>query len=102
MKTNTRLLVAATLVAGFTAVGPAVADEAEKAQARENFVAADANADQKLDATEFKTFINLNADFDIGRAATVRRFGAYETAFSKVDANGDGFVTAEELAAAAS
>lgn len=59
------------------------------------------NSDDALDETEFRTLIDLNAQHDLGRAATVKRFGRYSTAFRRVDENEDGLVTREELAKAA-
>ena len=72
----------------------------ERELARENFQQADKNGDGKLDPREFRTFIDANADDDIGRAATVRRFGAYDTAFARVDADKNGEITPAELTAA--
>lgn len=72
----------------------------DQAKARENFLQADADNDGKLTPAEFRDFINANADDGLGRAGMVRRFGAYERAFERVDNNADGVVTAPELAAA--
>ena len=72
----------------------------DQAKARENFQQADADDDGKLTPAEFRNFIDANADDGLGRAGMVRRFGAYETAFKRVDKNADGVVTARELAAA--
>lgn len=86
------LLVAAPLLAN---------EEADdQAKARENYQQADADNDGKLTPAEFRDFINANADDGLGRAGMVRRFGAYERAFERVDKNADGVVTAPELAAA--
>nr|WP_298925452.1 EF-hand domain-containing protein [uncultured Erythrobacter sp.] len=81
---------------------PAISDEVEddRAKARENFQQADADSNRKLTRAEFRNFIDANADDDIGRAAMVRRFGAYEKAFERLDANNDGEINAQELAAA--
>lgn len=68
--------------------------------ARENFRIADVNKDGKLSKPEFRVFIDENAKDDIGRAPTVRRFGAYDTAFERLDANKDGFVARSEIAGA--
>lgn len=92
--------MAAVLAVGLFAHA-ASADEAEKAMARENFEQADANADGALDAVEFRAFIDLNAEDDLGKAARVKRFGRYDTAFGRADENADGAVTREEIAAMA-
>ncbi len=85
---------------GMAHLAPASAD-AQRAQARANFQAADVNQDQVLDPAEFKTFINLNADHNLGRAGMIRRFGMYGRAFGTADANGDGVVSKQEIAARA-
>lgn len=79
---------------------PAHADP-QSAQAQANFVQADVNKDEQLDFAEFTTFINLNADHNLGRATAVRRLGMYEKAFGQVDANRDGIVSKQEIAAQA-
>ena len=71
----------------------------QRAQLQANFQAADVDRNEQLNLAEFKTFINLNADHKLGRSASVRRFGMYTTAFKEIDANGDGVVTKEEIAA---
>lgn len=79
---------------------PANADP-QRAQAQANFQQADVNKDGQLDMAEFTTFINLNAEHGLGRAGTIRSFGMYDRAFGEADANGDGVVTKEEVAARA-
>jgi Ca2+-binding EF-hand superfamily protein len=81
---------------------PALANEKadDRAKAQENFQQADSNNDGKLTPAEFRKFIDANAKDGLGRAGMVRRFGAYGTAFGKVDKNADGVVTPRELAAA--
>jgi Ca2+-binding EF-hand superfamily protein len=79
---------------------PAVAQD-QRDQARINFEQADANKDGVLDLAEFTTFINLNADHNLGRAPSIRRFGRYKQAFTTLDTNKDGFVSREEIAAQA-
>lgn len=65
-----------------------------------NFEAADADGNGSLDSIEFPSLINANAENQIGRAAMVKRFGAYDRAFSTADRNGDGEVAWTEILAA--
>ena len=97
MKISKIVAASALLVAA-----PVLANEEadDQAMARENFQQADADNDRKLTLAEFRKFIDANADDGLGRSGMVRRFGAYETAFKRVDKNADGVVTARELAAA--
>jgi Ca2+-binding EF-hand superfamily protein len=69
------------------------------AKLQANFQASDLDKNEQLNAAEFKTFIDLNADHKLGRAVSIRRFGMYTQAFKATDANGDGVVTKEEIAA---
>lgn len=87
-------------VIALTIVAPAYADP-QRAQAQANFIAADVNKDELLDLAEFTTFVNLNADHNLGRAGMIRGFGMHGRAFSEADANGDGMVSKQELAARA-
>ncbi len=81
---------------------PAAADDNPKrAQAQKNFQSADVDKNEKLNQAEFRTFISLNADHNLGQASSVRRLGVYTKAFKRADANGDGGVTKEELLAQA-
>jgi len=73
---------------------------ADRKAAQINFKQADANKDGNLSKSEFRRFIDENAKDKIGRAPMVKRFGAYNTAFGRLDANKDGVVTRKELAAA--
>ena len=97
MKTSIPIVVSALFVAT-----PLLANQEadDRAKARENFQQADANSDRQLTRAEFRDFINANADDGLGRAGMVRRFGAYDTAFERLDKNEDGVVTPAELAAA--
>lgn len=63
-----------------------------------NFQLVDVDANGALNAEEFASFINLNAAQNIRQANRVKKFGAYDRAFARIDRNGDGFVTPEELA----
>ena len=65
----------------------------------DHFHAADANGDGQLDRTEFPALIDANAARNIGRAAMVKRFGAYERAFKTADQNDDGVVPWSEILA---
>ena len=99
-KTNTATLLTTAVFISLAIAAPANADQ-QRAQARANFQQADANQDGQLDFAEFTTFINLNADHGLGRASMVRRFGMYARAFGTADANADGVVTKQEIAARA-
>ena len=46
---------------------------------------------------EFRAFIDANARDNVGRASTVKRFGAYDRAFNRVDQDGSGTVTWSEI-----
>lgn len=87
----------------FIAVAPAYAQASapdSQSLARKNFVLADVDGDERLSSSEFRKFIDENAKDNLGRAARVKRLGAYDKAFERLDANGDGFVTREEIASA--
>lgn len=94
------VLLASSAALASMIAAPANADP-QRAQAQANFQAADVNQDQQLDLAEFTTFINLNADHGLGRAGMIRRMGMHGRAFGTADANGDGVVTPEEIAARA-
>ncbi len=86
------------LIIGAVSVA-AAQDNREKAAA--NFAEADANADSALTIDEFTRFIDLNAEDRLGNARMIQRTGRYSTAFGRVDANGDGMASTDELAAMA-
>jgi len=94
-------LVPTALVAALLPGAVAAASEAEREKAAENFVQADVDADGALTLAEFTTLIDLNAEDDLGRAATVKRFGGYAKAFGRIDSDGDGVVTPAEIRAQA-
>ena len=97
------LLATASVMAvllSISIVMPVKADQ-RREQAQANFLQADLNEDQHLDFGEFTAFINLNADHGLGRATTIRRLGMHRRAFGQLDANRDGLVSREELAAQA-
>jgi Ca2+-binding EF-hand superfamily protein len=99
MNLTSRVVTTAALVA--LSLYTSVHANPQRAQFQANFQAADGDKNEQLDVAEFKAFINLNADHNLGRAAAIRRFGMYTKVFQEADANGDGTVTKEEIAARA-
>ena len=69
------------------------------AGAQERFAAADQNGDRQLNQAEFKLFIDSIAAAGQGMAAKVQRLQRYDTAFARLDADQNGFVSVSELAA---
>lgn len=65
----------------------------------ENYQQADANGDGVLVYAEFATLIDLNADDGVGNAAMVSSRGWHARAFQRIDSNGDGMVSPQELQA---
>ena len=96
----TASLVATVALIALTLSVPANADM-QREQVKANFQAADVNQDGQLDIAEFMTFINFNADHNLGQAPMIRRFRMYTKSFGTADANGDGVVSKEEIAARA-
>lgn len=83
------------------AVAHASMAEANDAEiAAQNFVAADANADQALDLAEFTAFVDLGAAAGLGRLPQVSARGLYQRAFNQMDQDGNLVVTPDELQAA--
>lgn len=78
-----------------------LAPEALK-QAQANFKTANASNAGALTPAEFKTFIDLNAAAQIGRAPKIQANNAYDRAFGRVDADKDGKVTWDEYVKAQS
>ena len=94
---TTPLILAALTGASFTMTLPAAAQDAERGA--ENYREADANGDGVLVYAEFATFIDLNAADGLGNAAKVSSRGMHARAFARIDANGDGVVSPQELQA---
>jgi hypothetical protein len=88
--------VASVLVLASFLATPVLAQD-NRSLARANFDQADRNDDGKLSKSEFRIFIDENAKDNIGRAAMVKRYGAYDTAFEQLDANKDGFIVRSEI-----
>ncbi len=80
---------------------PVTSINSQRVQAQANFFAADVDKNEQLSLSEFMTFINLNAEHNLGQAASIRQFKMYKMAFKKADANGDGILTKQEIAAQA-
>jgi Ca2+-binding EF-hand superfamily protein len=97
MKHEKAILCAVAAAVVLSAV-PAIAQlaPADLKIAEANFKKANVSGSGKLTADEFKTFIDLNADAKIGKAAKIKSFGAYSKAFAAVDADKDGTITWEE------
>lgn len=71
--------------------------DADKRALIENFLQADTNNDGMLYRSEFELLMRLNAEDKLGRASMVVRTGAYGQVFNRLDQNGDGAVSREEI-----
>ena len=100
-KLTTLTAVALIATAFSTAAGAQSLTNAEKQAMLENMLKADSNNDGMISRSEFEVLMQMNADDGLGAAGLVVRTGAYDKAFSKVDANGDGVLTKEEAQAMA-
>jgi Ca2+-binding EF-hand superfamily protein len=98
MQPITRTLAALAVLATVpvSAVQAQSMSGAEKQALIANMLQADSNNDGVLYLSEFELLIKLNAEDGLGKAALVKRTGAYDKAFKKLDSNGDGAVTKEE------
>jgi Ca2+-binding EF-hand superfamily protein len=92
-------LISQVAVIGFFVLSPVVAVADSASLGKENFRQADVDDDGQLVYAEFATFIDLNAADGLGNAAMVSSRGMHARAFKRVDADGDGIVTPEELQA---
>ncbi|MEM6565518.1 MAG: hypothetical protein AAF665_13780 [Pseudomonadota bacterium] len=96
--TRTTLLIMSSLFASsLTMASGAAAQDTELAV--ENYRQADANGDGVLVYAEFATLIDLNAADGVGNAAMVSSRGLHARAFKRIDSNGDGIVSPQELQA---
>ena len=86
-----RISALLTMLAICTAPLPAIAG------AKEDFRTADADKDGQLQYEEFRVFIDLRANGGDSQARKVRMLRAYKQAMSKVDEDGNGIVTGDEL-----
>lgn len=81
------------------ALAAALAAFAAPAAAGEPFADADANGDGVLDKAEFHAFIDALAAAGRPAAEKVKAAGRYDMAFRRVDGDGDGAISAAEVAA---
>lgn len=72
---------------------------ASGALAQDVFVAADANGDGSLDKGEFTVFIDSAAKAGKAQAKKVAANNFYGQAFSRIDKNGDGLISPNEISA---
>ncbi|MEL7104288.1 MAG: hypothetical protein AAGM21_00080 [Pseudomonadota bacterium] len=97
--TKAKLLTVA-MIAGLTVPMSAQAQDmssADRQKMLENITQADRNDDGAISRSEFETLIDLNAADGLGQAARVKSSGRYGMVFSRIDANGDGFLTQQEM-----
>lgn len=98
MRSSNLIMLLSLAVVAATAL-PALADVGlMDAHTKEHFPMADANEDGQLSLGEFKNFVDLQAEDDVGGSRRIKRLGLHERAFSRVDANDDGAVTLVEIA----
>lgn len=98
MKPITKIIVTVAALAAtpFSAAQAQNMSAADKQAMIENMLKADTNNDGILYLSEFELLINLNAEDGLGKAALIKRTGAYKKAFTRIDSNGDGAVSKSE------
>lgn len=103
MKKKLVIVLALATIAVLSTLGANAqqATGANRQKVAENFKKADANGDGILTRGEFERLIQLNAQHNIGQAAQIVRFGRYDMAFNRVDADRNGLLTPQELQALA-
>ena len=75
--------------------------DADKQKMAQNVAQADTNGDGALTRGEFDLLLQLNAQDNLGRAAQVVSLGRQAMVFNRIDADGNGLVTRQELQALA-
>lgn len=96
-----RLSLSIAMALGLSAaltVTPATAQF--EVQSEQSFRAADLDGNELLTLSEFRTFIQLMADAGAPMSQRIVNLAAYRVAFRRVDTNGDGLATPNELRAA--
>ncbi|WP_197277995.1 EF-hand domain-containing protein [Rhizobium sp. AAP116] len=103
MKPNVlaRLVCAACVALPLSGVQAQTISDADRQKLAENYVQADADGDKALTRSEFHSLLSLNAQDNLGRAGQIVKFGRQDMAFNRIDADGDGMVTQQELQALA-
>lgn len=91
---NIRRTIALALTVTLCVVAPLTAQAQQEA-----FMAADKNGDTKLDAAEFKTFIDGLAAAGNPMAGKIKGAGRYGLAFGRIDKDKNGLLTPAELSA---
>ncbi|SNZ19493.1 hypothetical protein [Cohaesibacter gelatinilyticus] len=98
MHPSTPLIAIASIVTVFMSTGSLWAEKVKANRTEINaFIKADTNADQKLNKSEFRTFVNLMATAGQPAAKRIRFFRAYGFAFSIVDKDKNGILSPIEL-----
>ena len=95
-----RIPILLTLIIGAAVLAPGVALAQFEDESVIAFRAADSNGDELLTPTEFRVFIQQMAIYGAPMSQRIRALGAYGIAFGRVDADGNGLATPEELRAA--
>ena len=95
--TNTLLAVAVLAAVPVSAAHAQEMSGAERQEMIANFLQADTNNDGMLYRSEFELLMRFNAEDNLGRASMVVRTGAYGQVFKRLDKNGDGAVSREEI-----
>ncbi len=91
------MAAAALAAVSVSAAHPQNMSGADRQEMIANFLQADSNNDGMLYRSEFELLMKLNAADNLGRASMVVRTGAYARVFNRLDKNGDGAVTREEI-----
>lgn len=100
MRQSTAFWTALILLLSACGNPPPPANAETTASAAEHIGLADGDGDGRLTLDEFRAFVALEAEDDIGRSRMIERFGRHAQAFERLDADADQTVTLEEIVAA--